>query len=246
MPLRLIATLAPDRVARSGRCDPAANAAATATPQVTRGTATLLKLRTQSRSACSAQVGTSADSCSSPASSTRTAATVWWTVRIPNNAALGVAHWSAQCGTFHRTGSWVVAAARGSKADSTPHVIVDKQGFSQRPASFGTGSTVSYGLLLRNTGTRGRRAALRARSTSRPRAGELIGTVTKSVALIPAGETFALGDSMGMRTQAPVTKLEVTLTVGAHEPRARIRCPHFANVRVFPRRRHGLDGRGRR
>ena len=60
--------------------------------------------------------------------------------------------------------------------------------------------------------------------------GELIGTVTKTVELIPAGGTVAIGDSVQMRTQAPVSNLEVTIKVNSFEPAKPRILPHFVNV----------------
>ena len=64
--------------------------------------------------------------------------------------------WTVRCGVTWQTDG-PLARQAGSRdrqrSTPTPHVMVDKQGFSQRPDSLGTGSTVSYGLLLKNTST---------------------------------------------------------------------------------------------
>jgi hypothetical protein len=56
--------------------------------------------------------------------------------------------------------------------------------------------------------------------------------VTRTVSLIAANDTFALGDSLLLRTQVPVTKLEVTIKPGAHQVKQPHVTPEFANVRI--------------
>ena len=103
--------------------------------------------------------------------------------------------------------------AAATKVDSTPHLMVDKQGFSQRNDKLGTGSTVSYGLLLKNTSTTQDATETYLLINFATASGELIGTVTKKVELVPANGMFAFGDSLHLRTQTPVSNLEVTIKV---------------------------------
>jgi hypothetical protein len=111
--------------------------------------------------------------------------------------------------------------------------MVDKQGFSQRPDKYGGGSTFSYGLLLKNTSTTQDATEVYVLINFATESGALVGTVTRTIALVGAHEQYALGDSAQLRTQAPVTKLEVTIRVGSHA-RAKPRpMPHFANVRIL-------------
>lgn len=238
MPLRLIATLALTASLAATAATAAAGAVGTtaATTQVTRGKATVLRVATRSLAPCSVQIRYSDGLVQMAGVKRARGGVVSWTIRIPNNAALGRAHWDAQCGgvVFHRSGTWVVTAAKAGTAASAPHVMVDKQGFSQRPNKYGSGSVVSYGLMLHNTSAHEDATNVYVLINFATAGGELIGTVTKSVALIPAGGVFALGDSMNMRTQIPMTKLEVTLTVNSHEAADTHPLPHFANVRVIP------------
>jgi hypothetical protein len=159
---------------------------------------------------------------------------VTWTIRIPNTVPFGRATWTVRCGvTFQRSGSWLVKPVSGTQPDTTPHVIVDKQGFTQRPDKYGTGSSVSYGLLLKNTSMTQDATNVYLLINFATAGGQLIGTVTKSLALIPAGGTIAMGDAMQMRTQAAVTNLEVTIRVVAHEPAKPRILPHFVNVAIL-------------
>jgi len=61
-----------------------------------------------------------------------------------------------------------------------------------------------------------------------------IGTASHTISLIGAGQTFALGDSMSLRTQVAVTKLELTIRLGAHQLKQSHNLPEFANVRIVP------------
>jgi hypothetical protein len=159
---------------------------------------------------------------------------VTWTIRIPNTVPFGRATWTVHCGvTFQRSGSWLVKPVSGTQPDTTPHVIVDKQGFTQRSDKYGTGSSVSYGLLLKNTSTTQDATNVYLLINFATAGGQLIGSLTKSLALIPAGGTIALGDAMQMRTQAAVANLEVTIRVVAHEPAKPRILPHFVNVAIL-------------
>jgi len=160
---------------------------------------------------------------------------VSWTLRVPNTAPLGRADWTVRCGaTWERTGRWVVKAVTSKAPAAAPHVIVDRQGYSQRPDKYGTGSSVSYGMLLKNTSQTQDTTNVYLLINFATAGGELIGTVTKTVELIPAGGTVAIGDAIQMRTQAAVSNLEVTIKVNSFEPAKPRILPHFVNVAILP------------
>ena len=77
---------------------------------------------------------------------------VAWSYRVPLKAPLGAAQWSIRCGTgiYNYTGSWLIVPAGVTVGAKPPQPVVSKQGFSHRADTFGTGSSVSYGLLIRN------------------------------------------------------------------------------------------------
>ena len=131
------------------------------------------------------------------------------------------------------TSSGAGAGAGGGTAGSGPTVMVDKQGFSQRPDASG-GSTFSYGLLLKNTSTSEDATQVYVLINFATESGALIGTVTRTIEIIGADEQYALGDSAQLRTQVPVTKLEVTIRVMSHVHSKPRPMPHFANVRILP------------
>jgi hypothetical protein len=159
---------------------------------------------------------------------------VSFTIRIPLTAATGAGSWRVTCGTAVRTGSFIVAAVKSTLGVDQPKVVVDRQGFTQRPARFGTGSTLSYGLILHDTSATEDAQNVYVIVNMVAADGELIGSKSQTVALVPAGGTYALGDSMNLRTQVAATRLEITVRVGAHTPKQAYTMPEFANVRILP------------
>jgi hypothetical protein len=237
LPLRLIATL----VLTAGLAATATTATASARPAagplvVHRGQAVKVAVRTPSKAYCLAEAryadGSRQDSGLKRANS---AGLVSWTLRVPNTAPLGRADWTVRCGaSWERNGRWLVKAVTSKTPAAAPHVTVDRQGFSQRPDRYGTGSSVSYGLLLKNTSQTQDSKNVYLLINFASASGELIGTVTRTVDLIPAGGTVAVGDAMQMRTQAPVSNLEVTIKVNSFEPAKPRILPHFVNVAILP------------
>jgi hypothetical protein len=236
VPLRLLATIVLT-AALSGAAT-TANASSVRTTVlpgvVHRGQAVKISVAYGSKSTCLAQVryadGAVQESGLKRASQRR----VTWTIRVPNNAMLGPARWTVRCGVrFQRSGSWRVAAATAG-VDTTPHVLIDNEGYTQRPDKNGTGSSVSYGLLLKNTSVNQDAQNVYLLVNFVSASGELIGTSAATVRLIVAGETYAYGNLMRMRSQTAVTKLEVTIRVNAHTPTKSRILPHFVNVAVVP------------
>jgi hypothetical protein len=129
---------------------------------------------------------------------------------------------------------FIVAVQATTPAAEAPRVVADKQGFSQRPDKYGTGSAFSYGVFLRNTSPTQDAMNVYVLVNMVAATGELIGTATRIVPLVGAGETYALGDSLSLRTQVPVAKLELTIRLGAHQLKQPHSLPEFANVRIVP------------
>lgn len=158
---------------------------------------------------------------------------VSWTIRIPNNAAVGNATWSVRCGPiWHRSGRWHVVAS-STTGPALPTVVLTGNGFSQRPDSFGSGSKVSYGVILKNTSARDADNVFMLVNFV-DSSGALLGSKSTTVPLVAAGQTFAYGDEMSLRTQYPVAKLEITVRVGQGSPAVAHPMPHFSNVQIVP------------
>jgi hypothetical protein len=159
---------------------------------------------------------------------------VSFTLGVPLTAALGPGRWTVVCGGFITQGSFVIVAAKSTTAADLPRVVVDKQGFSQRPDKSGTGSQLSYGVVLKNTSATKDARNVYVVVNMVAASGNLIGSKSKTVQLVPAGGTFALGDYLSLRTQVLATHLEITIRVGGNEPKQAHTMPEFANVQIFP------------
>ena len=236
MPLRLITTLFLTAALAATATTATASARPAAGPLVVhRGQAVKVSVRTPSKGDCLAEARYADGSRQDSGVKHARNGVVSWTLRVPNTAPLGYAEWTVRCGvTWQRTGRWIVKTVTSQAPAAAPHVIVDRQGFSQRPDSYGTGSSVSYGMLLKNTSQTQDTTNVYLLINFATAGGELIGTVTKTVALIPAGGTIAIGDAIQMRTQAPVSNLEVTIKVNSFEPAKPRILPHFVNVAILP------------
>src|SRR6185369_11562102 len=115
--------------------------------------------------------------------------------------------------------SFVIVTAKSTAGIDVPRVVVDKQGFSQRPDSSGPGSLLSYGVVLKNTSATKDARNVYVIVNMVAASGNLIGSKSRTIQLVPAGGTFALGDYMNLRTQVLATHLEITIRVGGNEPK---------------------------
>ncbi len=153
MPHRLFATL---MIAGLALCAVTASVApAAATPTVTLGHALVIKVKTKPGSLCSPVV-TYANHTMQSGTTKKVPARgqLTWSLLVPHTASVGAGSWYVRCAWFNIVGKGkflVVAQKTTTSVENAPRVVADKQGFSQRPASFGTGSTLSYGMFLRNT-----------------------------------------------------------------------------------------------
>ena len=125
---------------------------------------------------------------------------------------------------------------RGATGTTTggPPMIVDKQGFSQRADNSSGGSLCSFGMFLRNASSTQDAMSVYVLVNMVAASGDLVGSVTRTIKLIGAGQTFAFGDSLTLRSQVPVKKLELTIRVGVHKLRQPHTMPGFANLRILP------------
>ena len=159
---------------------------------------------------------------------------VSFVVRIPLSAGLGPGHWRVSCGLRTFSGTFVVVDAASTTTAEAPRVVVQSDGYQQRNDKTGLGSFLSYGLLLKNTSPNEDAEQVYVLVNMVAADGSLIGSKSETVAVVPAGATAPLGDSLQLRTQVPATHLEITVRVGAHEPAQPRTVPDLANVQVKP------------
>ncbi|MDX6487224.1 MAG: hypothetical protein QOF43_2377 [Gaiellaceae bacterium] len=235
MPHRLFATLT---IAVLALCAATASAApAAGTPTITRGHSLVIKLKTTSFTICTPIVQYSDGTMQNgTAKKAHAGGRLTWALLIPRTAPTGAGTWSVRCGFKTAIkGKFVVAGVKVTTPPAeAPRVVADKQGFSQRSDRFGSGSTFSYGMFLRNTSGTQDAVNVFVLVNMVAASGELIGSATRTVTLIGAGQTYALGDSMSLRTQMPVARLELTIRLGAHQLKQPHNLPEFANVRIVP------------
>ena len=158
---------------------------------------------------------------------------VSWSFRVPARAPLGVAYWSVRCSVLYETsGSWLIVPAGVTVGPKTPRLVVSKEGFSQRDDAFGTGSTASYGLLIRNPSLKKDARAVAVTISFVSGSGDMIGRKTVTVTRIGAGETFALGGSAELSSQLAAKKLTATMRVGSYAKATARARPRVANAKV--------------
>lgn len=155
---------------------------------------------------------------------------------IAANAAVGQGKWSVICNSrVVSTGSFVVVQTKSTSSTAAPRVVVSKQGFNQRPdRSPSIGSQLSFGLILSNTSQTEDAQDVYVIVNMVTASGQLIGSIARTIPVVPAGGTYNYGDSLHLRTQVSATSLEVAIRVGSHEPKQVRLSPDFANVRILP------------
>jgi hypothetical protein len=159
---------------------------------------------------------------------------VTFVVRVPANAGMGEGRWKIACGKLGVFGTFVVVGTQSTTTTDAPRVVVATQGFDQRPSAGGLGSTVSYGVMLHNTSQAEDAQNVYVIVNMVAADGSLIGSKSQTVATVPAGGNYALGDSLPLRTTVAATHLEITVRVGAHQPKEPHTMPDLANVRILP------------
>jgi hypothetical protein len=151
-----------------------------------------------------------------------------WRWTVPVDAKPGPAQVVASCGRAgHVTRTLIVV---GSVV--APRITVSKQGYSIRPG-IGSGSTVSYGLLLVNDSQTEDALNVSVLVNFVEPSGHLFGSASTTIGAIGAGQTYALGDSLNFPGAAPVVRLEPVIQVGGHT-KASQRLPQVVNAHVEP------------
>jgi hypothetical protein len=163
------------------------------------------------------------------AAATAVGGRVSWTWHVPIDVQAGSALATVRCAHAGSASRSLVIVGRLVE----PKIVVMKQGFSIRPNSFGTGSRLSYGLILHN-GSPARDAQKVTIQVNFVMADDhLLGTDTQHVDDIGAGSDWALGNSVSFPGAAPITRLEVVIQVGSFAPQS-IHLPTLANIHVVP------------
>jgi hypothetical protein len=132
-----------------------------------------------------------------------------WTWKIPADIQADRAQLTAKC-----TGSKQITAkvlVVGSLIP--PKMSVVKDGFSVRVKTGGK-ADVSYGVLIQNQSPNADALDVNVLVNFVLADNHLIGSATNKIAMIAAGSTYALGDNLAFPGLAPVSRLEVVISVG--------------------------------
>jgi hypothetical protein len=157
---------------------------------------------------------------------------VSWRFKVASSASLGSARATVAC-------------ARGGSASHSftvvgpleqPKIVVEKNGFSQRNASFGSGSAFSWGAVLANRSTQQDALSEYVLVNAIDARGLVIASQSETVDVIPAGGEYALGDSMTLDTTDPVVRLEIVLQSRASQPKTAWPLPGIEQVGIVPSR----------
>ena len=152
---------------------------------------------------------------------------VTWKWTVPQLTAPGTAVLSARCGTSTAKRKITVV---GSLVP--PKIVVTKSGWSVRQRL--GGSTVSYGLLLKNTSPNVNALKISVQVNFVMADSFLIGTATQSVSFIGAGQTYNHAGQLAFPGAAPIAKLEFVILVGTREKAAKTPQPGIDNVAAVP------------
>ena len=152
---------------------------------------------------------------------------VTWKWTLPQFTAPGPALLTARCGGAKGTKKITVVGSL-----IPPKIVVSKSGWSVRPRAIG--STVSYGLLLKNTSPNVNALKVSVQVNFVLADSRLIGTATNQVMSIGAGETYNYAGQLAFPGGAPIAKLEFVILVGAREKAAKVPRPGLDNVEVVP------------
>jgi hypothetical protein len=153
-------------------------------------------------------------------------ATLRW--KVERSTKPGPARVSVSCG----------AAGRASRTFTVigavlpPAIHVVKSGWSVRPMS-GSGSSVSYGVILANESTTRDALDVKVLVNFVMADNRLIGSATTHVADISAGTQHALGGDLLFPGGAPIARLEIVAITGRAGPKTHT-FPGLSSIRVMP------------
>ena len=151
-----------------------------------------------------------------------------WTWSLADSAPAGPARASVACGRAGRVSRMFTVV--GSTARHSKLSIV-KSGFTQRPDQVGSGSSVSYGVVLDNPSPSEDAGDVTVLVNFVDAANHVLGTTTSSVTAISAATSFDLGGSSSLPTQTPVARLEVVVQTQAFTPHT-LHLPPVQNVGI--------------
>lgn len=153
-----------------------------------------------------------------------------WTWSLPLTTPVGPAVASVSCGGSARLSRRFIVVG-GTVLPSKLQVVA--QGFSQRADAFGGGSTVSYGIQLRDPSSTKDAQNVTVLVNFLDGAGTVMQTATTKVPQIGASSVFNVGDSAHLPSQTPVARLEIVALTDAWIAHT-MHQPALENVPIVP------------
>lgn len=148
-----------------------------------------------------------------------------WTFQVPQSADAGPARVTASCrGVGSRSRTIVVVGGTAAQA----RLSILETGYTQRPDKYGPGSHVSFGIVLENEEVAYDAVAVNVLVNFLDAGGRVLGSKTVQVAGVAAGSDYALGNSMSLGTQTPVTRLEIVIVQSKRNPKTL----HFPTIQA--------------
>jgi hypothetical protein len=163
---------------------------------------------------------------------TAVAGAITWTWRVPASADGGPARVTAACGKAGTARRTIVIV--GQTTVPVRLAVVD-HGYTQRNDRYGTGSTVSYGVMVKNPSATQDATTVTVLLNFLDGSGRIVGSKTDRLAGVAAGATYGLGGYMTLLTQEPVARLEIAITSATYVKRA-LHFPGIQNVAPEPDR----------
>lgn len=157
---------------------------------------------------------------------------VAWTWSLAPSAPVGPARASVTCGragNVTRRFTVVGSTAAHSK------LSIGAKGFTQRPDSYGDGSSVSYGVVLNNPSPSEDAENVTVLVNFVDGSNHVLQSATTNVTSVSAGTLFYLGGSTALPTQTPVDRLEVVVQTQTLAPHG-AHIPAVQNVTIVPGR----------
>jgi hypothetical protein len=134
-----------------------------------------------------------------------------WTYRVPNGTPAG--KWTARvaCGSRTKAAQAFVVEAPVLKGN----VVVASNGFTQSKYSTGTGTFISYGVVLHNSTNNIDALNVAVAVSFTDTLGRSVNTQTTMLTGIPAGDIFYLGGNASSNVSLTVASMSVSVTVGS-------------------------------
>ncbi len=153
-----------------------------------------------------------------------------WKWSLAQAAPAGPARAVVACG---RSGSLsrIFTVVGGTVRHSKLSIV--NTGYSQRPASYGSGSSVSYGVVLDNPSNTEDAQNVSVQVNFIDSNNHTLETTTTRIGSVRAASTFNLGGYETLPSQTPVVKLEVVVQTDAYV-KAATHEPAVENVHIVP------------